>query len=83
MIFFVGINMILILKSYILLTHYKIIELLKNGKLADKNVTGNRIFAVLGVVLIISSIIIPMLRNKITALNSIKNKTVILILIPT
>ena len=66
MIFFVGINIILILKSYILLTHYKIIELLKNGKLADKNVTGNRIFAVLGVVLIIISIITPMLHNKIT-----------------
>lgn len=66
MIFFMGINIILILKSYILLTHYKIIELLKNGKLADKNVTGNRIFAVLGVVLIISSIITPMLHNKIT-----------------
>lgn len=66
MIFFVEINIILILKSYILLTHYKIIELLKNGKLADKNVTGNRIFAVLGVVLIISAIIIPMLLNKTT-----------------
>ncbi|MBZ9635477.1 FtsX-like permease family protein [Clostridium sp. FP1] len=32
MIFFVGINMILILKSYISLAHYKIIKLLKNGK---------------------------------------------------
>ncbi|GCD10615.1 ABC transporter permease [Clostridium tagluense] len=66
MIFFVGINMILILKSYISLAHYKIIELLKNGKLADKNVTGNCVFAILGVVLIISSIIIPMLPNKIS-----------------
>ncbi|MBU3201628.1 ABC transporter permease [Clostridium estertheticum] len=78
MIFFVGINMLLILKSYILLTHYKIIELLKNGKLADKNVTGNRIFAVLGVVLIISSIIIPILHNKITGFVLINIATILI-----
>jgi predicted lysophospholipase L1 biosynthesis ABC-type transport system permease subunit len=67
LIFFVGINIIIILKSYILLGKYKIIELLKNGKLADENFTGKYVFAILGLLIIVSSIIFPMLYNKISS----------------
>ncbi|WP_242944124.1 FtsX-like permease family protein [Clostridium botulinum] len=61
LVFFAAINVIVILKSCIVVSRYKIINLLKDERIADRNFIGKVSFRVLGIILIFISIFTPLL----------------------